>query len=92
MVVLILVGCCKYIKLVGFIVDLSTVINSRMSRVPASHSGGSGLPKISGLGPEPVGLNPGQVKSMTLKLILVTSDQALRISRIGQGLVGLVPG
>ena len=43
----------------------------RMSRAPASGSGRLGNPKITGLSPEPAGLNPGQVKPMTLKLILV---------------------
>ena len=45
----------------------------RMSRVPASRAGRSKNPKISGSIPKPAGSNPGRVKPMTFKLILVAS-------------------
>ena len=45
----------------------------RMSRALASHSGRLMNLKIVSSNPEPIGLNPGRVKRMTLKLILVTS-------------------
>ena len=43
----------------------STSQGGQMSRVPASHSGRSGNPKIAGPSPEPAGLKHGQVKPKT---------------------------
>ena len=48
-------------------------VNSRggsMSRASASHSGRSGNLKVTGLNPDLTFSNPGQVKAMTVKLIL----------------------
>ena len=43
------------------------------SRAPASRSGRSRNPKITGLSPEPAGLKPDRDKAMTSQLILVAS-------------------
>ena len=51
----------------------NTSQGGRMSRVPASYSWKSGNPKIAGSSPESTGLNPGQVKVVTIKFILVPS-------------------
>ena len=50
-----------------------TSLGGQMSRVPASHSGRSGNPKIAGSRLEPASSKPGQVKPKTLKFILVAS-------------------
>ena len=57
--------------------------SDRMSRASVARFGRSGNPNL-------VGLNPGRVKSMTLKLIF--PGLALGIIRIGQGLAGAVSG
>ena len=64
-----------------------------MGRAPASHAERSGNQNLMGSNPNPMGLNPGQVKPMTLNLIYLSLPSlALGIIRIGKGLVGSVSG
>ena len=56
----------------GVVVD-GTSQGGQMSRASASHSDRSGNPKVAGSNPDLAFSNPGRVKPMTLKLILVAS-------------------
>ena len=47
--------------------------DKEMSRAPALYAGRPGKPNLMGSNPDLADLNPGRVKPMTLKLILVTS-------------------
>ena len=47
--------------------------DGRMSGASVSRSGRLANPNAAGSNPDLVGLNPGQVKQMTLKLIIVAS-------------------